>query len=117
MNPYYNLDLSAYFDLWLTHFLDMISFLNDNIIMTYGFTLMLLCFLGLIILHRPPLAKQDAHDFSAIAGDNVISTQLDLARAYIEMSQHALAKPILKEVIRAGDKQQKLQARELIKCL
>src|SRR5438445_12840789 len=40
---------------------------------------------------------------SAIAGDDVITTQLDLARAYIEMDQKKLAKEILAQVIKQGN--------------
>ena len=41
-------------------------------------------------------------DIQAIAGEDEIATQLDLARAYIEMDQKELAKEILQRVAHLG---------------
>jgi FimV-like protein len=55
-----------------------------------------------------------SQDIKAIAGDNVMATQLDLARAYIEIDKKNLAKKILNHVILNGDSTQQQQAQELI---
>ncbi len=55
-----------------------------------------------------------SQDIKAIAGDNVMATQLDLARAYIEMNKKQLAKKILEHVLQNGDSHQKLEAEQLI---
>lgn len=56
-------------------------------------------------------------DISAIAGDDVFATQLDLAKAYIEMDQHELAKKILKETLKSGSADQQERAQELLGAL
>jgi FimV-like protein len=56
-------------------------------------------------------------DFTTIAGDDLISTQLDLARAYIETDKRQLAKTILDLVIKQGTKAQKDEAQELLSFL
>jgi FimV-like protein len=43
-----------------------------------------------------------------------VDTQLDLARAYIDMGDEDGARPVLKEVISAGDLRQQAEARELL---
>lgn len=55
-----------------------------------------------------------SHDIKAIAGDDVMTTQLDLARAYIEMHKTTLAKQILVHVIEHGDADQQQEARQLL---
>jgi pilus assembly protein FimV len=50
----------------------------------------------------------------SIAGDDVMTTQLDLARAYIEMDEIKLAKEILSNVIQDGNPLQQRQAQHLI---
>lgn len=59
-------------------------------------------------------APKNFNDFSAIAGDDVIATQLDLARAYIETNNKQNAKKILKVVIHQGNQSQKEEARTLL---
>lgn len=56
----------------------------------------------------------DQQNIKAIAGDDEITTQLDLARAYIEMDQKDLAKPILHHVIANGNTVQQSEAQQLI---
>jgi FimV-like protein len=56
-------------------------------------------------------------DINAIAGDDVIATQLDLAKAYIEMDQKSLAKRILNNTLKCGNIAQKNAARQLIETL
>lgn len=56
----------------------------------------------------------DADDVNAIAGDDKIMTQLDLARAYIETGSKNLAKKILEEIIIQGNFAQQEEARNLL---
>lgn len=56
-------------------------------------------------------------DLSAIAGDDVITTQLDLARAYIETGALKLAKTILDSAIEQGNNLQQNEARMLLTIL
>lgn len=58
-------------------------------------------------------SPQVVTDLSAIAGDDVIATQLDLARAYIETNNKQIAKKILKTVVDQGSKTQQDEARTL----
>ena len=62
------------------------------------------------------LASNDivSKDFSAIAGDNVFATQLDLARAYIETGKKVLATNILHDVLAQGSYSQKQEAAQLL---
>ena len=50
-----------------------------------------------------------------IAGDDVVSSQLDLAQAYIEMGNISLAKPLLETVMSKGNQLQQITARKLLK--
>jgi len=56
-------------------------------------------------------------DMAAIAGDDVLSTQLDLARAYLETDKKQLAKKILEQVIKQGSAAQQTEARQLLSYL
>ncbi|MHB1947734.1 MAG: FimV/HubP family polar landmark protein [Gammaproteobacteria bacterium] len=58
-----------------------------------------------------------SHDIKAIAGEDVMSTQLDLARAYIEMDKKQLAKKILDHVCDHGDHLQMQEAKRLMAAL
>ncbi|HET8881181.1 MAG TPA: FimV/HubP family polar landmark protein, partial [Solimonas sp.] len=55
-------------------------------------------------------------DASDIAGDEA-STKLDLARAYVEMGDHEMARGLLDEVLSQGNAQQKQDAQALIERL
>lgn len=124
MNP-------AYFaHLWLDNVVLFVRYINENMLMYYGFTMGLLCMLGLSIFARPRLTTEglphtDIHidltatdnDLMSIAGEDVIATQLDLAKAYIEMNQKSLAKPILDRILKSGNPQQQQEARQLIDIL
>lgn len=55
-----------------------------------------------------------SQDISAIAGDDVIATQLDLARAYIETGRTLLAKKILEYVRDHGSPSQQDEANQLL---
>lgn len=58
-----------------------------------------------------------AEDLTAIAGDDVIATQLDLARAYIETGSGKLAHAILKRVMQQGGKAEQQEAQRLLSTL
>lgn len=58
-----------------------------------------------------------SQDIKAIAGEDVLATQLDLARAYLEIGKESLAKKILKHVADHGDLSQQRNAQELLKKL
>lgn len=58
-----------------------------------------------------------SQDLTAIAGDDVIATQLDLARAYIETGSEKLAKTILQRVLKKGEKAQQQEAQRLLSTL
>lgn len=55
-----------------------------------------------------------SHDINAIAGDDIIATQLDLARAYIETGKSQLAKKILKHAMEKGSPSQQQEANSLL---
>jgi len=57
------------------------------------------------------------HDLSAIAGDDVIVTQLDLARAFIEADKKLLAKQILESAVAQGSVAQQKEAQHLLNTL
>ncbi len=59
--------------------------------------------------------KLEEHDdVAAIAGDDLLATQLDLARAYIETGKIQAAKNILEQVLAQGDVVQQKEAKQLL---
>lgn len=58
-----------------------------------------------------------ANDVTAIAGDDPMATQLDLARAYIETGKKQFAKIILAAVIREGSANHQEEAQRLLSTL
>lgn len=62
-------------------------------------------------------SKNDVPDFSAISGEDVMLTQLDLARAYIESDRIILAKTILKSVLHEGNALHQQEAQQLLSSL
>lgn len=65
-------------------------------------------------MSTPPNIVITSRDIRAIAGDDVMVTQLDLARAYIELGKKKLAKQILDHVIKHGTPSQQQSARQLM---
>ncbi|EKD70601.1 MAG: hypothetical protein ACD_46C00484G0019 [uncultured bacterium] len=53
-------------------------------------------------------------DLTAISGDDVVGTQLDLARAFIEIENKQSAKKILEQVVLEGNTEQQDEARFLL---
>ena len=85
------------------------------IFLTVGIGCFAIFLLGLYwIFNTAPPSIEAVTDFASIAGDDIIATQLDLARAYIETNNKETAKKILKAVIYQGNKSQKDEARTLL---
>lgn len=67
---------------------------------------------------NPPVKKNQlvitSKDIKAIAGEDVLATQLDLARAYMEIGKQTLATKILKHVLENGNSEQKTSAKNLL---
>lgn len=63
---------------------------------------------------KPKAFTISSKDIETIAGDDLMITQLDLARAYIETERRNLAKSILTNVARQGNAEQKIEARRLM---
>lgn len=57
------------------------------------------------------------HYLDGIASDDEVATQLDLARAYIEMNKLDMAKSILGQVVHSGDVRQQHEAKRLLASL
>ncbi len=80
----------------------------------------LFLFLLILLKLKAPKKNKTIHliknneNIDAIAGDDVITTQLDLARAYIEMDEKNLARDILKQVIQQGNSIQQHEAKLLM---
>lgn len=66
---------------------------------------------------EPAVSLIAANDISAIAGDDAIATQLDLARAYIEADKKILAKKMLSQILQEGTHSQQQQAARLFLLL
>lgn len=59
--------------------------------------------------------NREIESLSAIAGEDVLTTQLDLARAFIETDHKQSAKTILKFVLKQGSASQQQEAKRLLK--
>lgn len=93
-------------------------------LITVTFLLAVFIFLKLVNSTKKQPKKQEApkhvlssKDIEMLAGEDVVTTQLDLARAYIEMDKKHLAKSILFHVSKQGNQNQKQEARQLIDAL
>lgn len=74
------------------------------------------------LLKRPSVRLKTAEvaDFSSVSefsGDNLYDTELDLARAYVELGEYHKAKRLLKSVITHGTPAQILDARNMFSAL
>jgi FimV-like protein len=112
------------------YFQQLIEFAQHNSIMFASIVIIsfVAIFILTILLLNPKKVTQLApaaehhsqittQDISAIAGDDVCVTQLDLARAYIELGKIASAKQILESVLLEGDHNQQQTAKELLLTL
>lgn len=117
--------IKYYFDL-VIQFAHMHSILFVFIVITSLLSVFIITVLLLNPKNHPVMAQKiksspikndhfiNTQDIRAIAGDDVMVTQLDLARAYIELDKHTLAKQILENVVQHGSHQQQLTAQQLI---
>jgi FimV-like protein len=65
--------------------------------------------------HRASAVRAEiTQTMAPIAGDDIISTQLDLARAYLETGSAILAKTILRAVVKQGSATQREEAKRLL---
>lgn len=111
----------------------MISFLlqNQNIIDPIAIIFILFLLLKWIRIRRsyqtqsiqtPDVATNTGYSISSkdiqmVAGDDVITTQLDLACAYIQLGKNQLAKSILQHVIKEGSSTQQEEAKKLMETI
>jgi FimV-like protein len=117
----------------VNYYLDqLIQFAHND---TLNFTLiaiacLLVVFILIVLLLDPKnntiKAKEESsvfnniiksQDLRAIAGDDMMVTQLDLARAYIELGKLTLAKQILHDVLKEGDNAHQRAAQHLLSTL
>ena len=110
-----------------------IFYLNAHPVLHYGVIFVILIAISLLVISAPkkaappvvtttpPLKKINTiashKDIAAIAGDDVAGTQLDLAKAYIEMDQKSHAKRILNDTLKQGNPAQQAAARQLLETL
>ncbi len=103
------------------YFQQLIQFAQHNTIMfvCIVIAIFLAIFILTILLLNPTTETRavDNQDIQAIAGDDVFVTQLDMARAYIELGNLILAKQILENVILHGGSNQQHIAQELLLTL
>lgn len=96
-----------------------------SLILSIGMTSIFIFILGLYFILRKPSGtkkiknpptedSKHLHDLTLIAGEDVITTQLDLARAYIETGKNQLAKTILEYVVAQGNAVQQNEAQQLM---
>jgi FimV-like protein len=86
-----------------------------TLFLSIGFSSLFIFILGLYWIFKFTSTPLDNNsDLTSIAGDDIIATQLDLARAYIETNNKQTAKQVLKSVIRQGSKTQKAEAKILL---
>ena len=64
--------------------------------------------------HVAHLEPQVAADLTAIAGNDLFDTQLDLARAFIDTEKKLFAKKILESILEDGNPDQQQEARALL---
>lgn len=101
----------------------------STLLLSIGMSSLLLFVLGLYFILRKPASKPvacatatmplattpaDLQNLTAIAGEDVLTTQLDLARAYIEAGRKQLAASILESVIKQGTAEQQQEAQQLM---
>lgn len=86
-----------------------------NIILAVGLVAASALILGIFfIIRKAKCQARTQQDMTAIAGDNIFTTQLDLAKAFIETNNSKSAKKILKTVKRHGSTAQKAEAKHLL---
>ncbi|MDR3478690.1 MAG: FimV/HubP family polar landmark protein [Gammaproteobacteria bacterium] len=100
-----------------------LAYLQDHPFIPLALMGAVLVMVSLLVIRRMRSQQSDSDDafthkdFNRIAGEDVVSTQLDLAKAYIEMNQIQLAKGVLKQVLKHAKGEPKQTARQLMKTL
>lgn len=106
------------------------------ILLSVGLLSLFILVLGLYFIFRPAKSSTKASviatnivnennnmkldlpsDLAAISGDDLIATQLDLARAYLETDNKPLAKSMLDNILIQGNKAQQQEAQQLLSVL
>lgn len=87
-----------------------------TLFLSLGLGALFIFVVGLYLIFRSPAQKnKDGEvDVTDIAGDDVITTQLDLAKAYIEADRKHLAINILETVVKQGSRVQQEEAQRLL---
>ncbi len=110
--------VERYFQAVLYNFQHFFIFINHWLTIK-GCIILAAIFLLILVLLKLQAPKKSAaminhSDIDAIAGDDVMTTQLDLARAYIEMGEKTLAKEMLDQVVEQGSALQQQAAKQLL---
>ena len=122
------MNIQGQIQIWVNNFLHNMTLLETYARTHHSFLFEIALLFTLLFLLRISKHKQknetvtnqhemNTTEMSEIAGENPIATQLDLARAYIEMDKKQLAKNILLKISKNGSTMQKQQARQLIETL
>lgn len=101
----------------------MISLLIKSylmILISVGLGAFFLFSFGIYLIFRffsvtPPKRVVPQHELASIAGDDLVATQLDLARAYLETDNYSAAIKLLKFVDENGTSPQQNEAKQFIK--
>lgn len=110
----------------LMHFAQANSLMFYLIVICSVFVAFVACILWFGLKKKPAIDHNTAkaapqhtldHDINAIAGDDYVVTQLDLARAYIELDKQSLAREILEQVIEQAPPVHRQTAKELMATL
>jgi FimV-like protein len=93
-----------------------------TLFISIGLASILILSMGIYWIYQSfqPQADANKHhhsDYEAIAGDDIISTQLDLARAYIETDNKTSARKILDSIMSNGSHHQQEEAQRLLSYL
>ena len=78
-----------------------------------------------LVIARPPQPKNtpaksfsiSTKDIASVAGNDVLTTQLNLARAYIETGRQALAINMLNNIILHGNSEQQSESKRLLSTI
>jgi len=113
----------------MNHFLSVISpffgLINKTLttagcFLTAGFLTAVLLLVQLVRRYRKQVMKSALrddhafHDVSAMAGEDVVMAQLDLARAFLGMGKRDEAKSLLEKIRKQGTQTQREDARRLM---
>lgn len=118
--------MQQYVEMFAMNAMTMLSYLGSRF-STFGWVTMVV-FLTLLLvmlkleepadiakkIMRSRSAKKKREEIEAIAGDDMVTTQLDLARAYIEMNDKDLAKQVLSHAAKQGNVSQQQEAKQLL---